>query len=60
MTPNTKQKTSRKPFWDRRMDICMKCPYFRGNSYSATCDICKCYLIAKTKIPTMHCPKEKW
>lgn len=41
---------------DFRMRICNTCPH-----YSAPrCDLCGCFMIAKTKIPQASCPAGKW
>jgi len=41
-----------------RMDICRGCEFF--NASNQTCFKCGCYMNAKTKMATAHCPINKW
>lgn len=41
-----------------RLSVCSKCPDFIESTN--TCGICYCYLPAKTRFRTQHCPAGKW
>ncbi len=43
---------------DRRSKICSGCPEFQHDR--KTCGICHCYIPAKTRFRTQHCPCGKW
>lgn len=47
--------------YQRRMDICAKCPYFdRTIAHHPQCSFCSCFLILKASISTESCPKGHW
>tara|TARA_R100001509_G_scaffold43854_1_gene23798 strand:- start:1046 stop:1204 length:159 start_codon:yes stop_codon:yes gene_type:complete len=50
----------KKPFWDRRLDICRDCEHKRDSYLGLKCAACGCFLEAKTRVLFMHCPREKW
>lgn len=41
---------------DFRMRICNTCPHYKA----PRCELCGCFMIAKTKIPQASCPAGKW
>ena len=41
---------------DFRMRICTTCPHYKA----PRCELCGCFMIAKTKIPQARCPAGKW
>ena len=41
-----------------KLDICKQCENF--NMSSRFCNICSCFMPAKTRIPGMQCPEKKW
>jgi len=43
---------------EERMQVCATCDYF--NMDYATCQQCGCFMPAKTKLSTSHCPIGKW
>ena len=51
---------NKKPFWDRRLDICRDCEHKRDSYLGLKCAACGCFLEAKTKVLFMHCPRDKW
>lgn len=42
----------------KRMDICNTCPNF--NTVPKKCNLCGCYMEAKTRLRNAACPIEKW
>jgi hypothetical protein len=40
-----------------RLDICLKCEYL---SHNVTCNLCGCFMEAKTRVAFASCPKGKW
>lgn len=47
------QQFSRK----ERVEMCKKCPEL---AFDSICMKCGCIIFLKTKIPTHHCPLNKW
>lgn len=45
---------------EKRMEICKKCPEIKYTQLGAICNICKCRLNAKTRLPYIECPIKKW
>ena len=43
---------------EQRMTLCKGCPFF-AHSVSI-CNVCGCYMPAKTKVLEASCPEEKW
>jgi len=41
-----------------KLDICKQCENF--NMSTRFCGICHCFMPAKTRIPGMKCPIDKW
>lgn len=41
-----------------KLDICKQCENF--NHTTKFCGVCHCFMPAKTRIPGLHCPIEKW
>lgn len=41
---------------DFRMKICNTCPHYNA----PRCQLCGCFMVAKTKIPQARCPAGKW
>lgn len=41
-----------------KLDICKQCDNF--NNKTKFCGVCHCFMPAKTRIPGMHCPIDKW
>ncbi len=39
-----------------RRGICHQCEHLKGGR----CDICKCFILAKGRILSEECPKDKW
>jgi len=51
---------TKKPFWERRLEICYDCKWVRGKGVKLACYRCGCFLQAKTRVWIMHCPIKKW
>lgn len=41
----------------RRIEICVKCPKLTKRNF---CELCGCYMPAKTRSPKSHCIIKKW
>lgn len=41
-----------------KLDICKQCENF--NQTTKFCGVCHCFMPAKTRIPGLHCPINKW
>jgi len=41
----------------RRIKFCVDCPQFSGRK---SCNICGCYMPAKTRSKNSHCPMKLW
>lgn len=59
---------SEHPEVKRRRELCFACKMlvlnpvvkaFMGNN-GVQCDICKCFVMLKTKLENYHCPIQKW
>jgi rRNA maturation endonuclease Nob1 len=46
----------KRELYNHRLDICLKCDH----RYKEFCEICGCYIKAKTKVDKASCPKEYW
>ena len=44
--------------FNRRMDICRSCEFFRPKT--ETCKKCGCFMKMKTKLSNANCPIGKW
>jgi hypothetical protein len=55
---NPNEKRSSEQEFDRRMDICRSCEFFRVKT--ETCKKCGCFMKLKTKLERAHCPIGKW
>jgi hypothetical protein len=55
---NPNEKRSNEEEFERRMDICRSCEFFRANTQ--TCRKCGCFMKLKTKLERAHCPIKKW
>lgn len=55
---NPNEKRSSEDEFQRRMDICRSCEYFRVKT--ETCRKCGCFMKLKTKLERSHCPINKW
>ena len=44
----------------QRMQICAVCPQQQLTKFGPRCNICGCFLMVKTKMPSEHCPLQKW
>ncbi len=51
---------TKKPFWERRLEICYDCKWIEGEGVGITCNRCGCFLHAKTRAWMLHCPLKKW
>jgi len=43
---------------EERIQKCNKCPY--RDSFTDQCDLCSCFIFAKTQVTIEECPKEYW
>lgn len=41
----------------KRLEHCVDCQHLRKNK---TCNLCNCYMPAKTRSPKSHCPIKLW
>lgn len=55
---NPKQPRSTKELQQERLAICRQCEFF--NSLTVGCNICGCFMRAKTKLANATCPKGHW
>jgi len=55
---NPNEDRSSEQEFNRRMDICRSCEFFR--SKTETCKKCGCFMKLKTKLERAHCPIGKW
>lgn len=55
---NPNEKRSSEDEFQRRMDICRSCEFFRVKT--ETCRKCGCFMKLKTKLERSHCPINKW
>ena len=39
-------------------DICLGCEFYHRRTY--TCKKCGCFVNAKVKVKSLHCPIDKW
>jgi len=46
--------------WDRRLNICLVCPFLQELKTGIVCSVCGCNMHAKTKFSAAKCPKGKW
>ena len=51
---NPNEKRSDEEEFERRMDICRSCEFFRAKT--ETCRKCGCFMKLKTKLERAHCP----
>jgi hypothetical protein len=55
---NPNEKRSDEEEFERRMDICRSCEFFRVRT--ETCRKCGCFMKLKTKLERANCPIGKW
>lgn len=47
----------RRELYKKRYRICLKCQYLNKHEM---CEICGCFVVAKTKVDEANCPKNLW
>ena len=52
-------KKENRELYEKRYDICKSCEYIERTPWEY-CQICGCYIKAKTKVNKASCPKEYW